>query len=185
MFAKTFHIVVMAVFCGGVIALGGEYPSPVVPADFPNHQLVAVVERAGWFWSFLASPEAAAGILGIVSFVAGLVLRRRWVAKWRLERAIQCLASGVRETYEEYVRIAQKANADGKLTTDERDRAMGMAIEKAKSYARDQGFDLAKAYAKEYLPVVVERLIGVQKANGRGFPFEYLLPDLEPLPPRR
>lgn len=180
MFAKTFRIVVVTLFLGAFQAFSGEYPAPITPEEFSVSQHSTLAEQANWLWSFLALPEVVAGILGAISLVGGLLLRWRWVVNWRLERAVQCLASGVRETYEEYVRNIQKANADGKLTTDERDQAMRMAIDKAKSYAYREGFDLAKTYAKEFLPVIVERLIGIQKANGRGFPLEYLLPDLEP-----
>lgn len=170
--------IALAFTCAAVF--GGDVPPPISPSEFPDTIIAAPAPAAGWFWTLLASPEAAAVILTLVSGVAGILMRHRWVVKWRLERAIQCLAAGVRETYEEYVRTAQKAHADGKLTTEERDQAMRMALEKAKTYACTQGFDLAKAYGKEFLPVIVERLIGIQKASGRGFPLEPPLPELEP-----
>ena len=161
-----------AAIAAASFAFGGELPPAIAPADF------ALGNEAGWLWSILALPEAKAVILGFISVAAGMLVRWRVVVSWRLERAVQCLAAGVRETYEEYVRAAQKANGDGKLTQEERDHAMRLALEKAKAYALREGVDLAKAYAKEYLPVVVERLIGVQKASGRGLPLAPLLPEL-------
>lgn len=161
------------------VAMAGA-PPPLSPSEIPDTVIAVATPAAGWFWSFLASPEVVTIILAIISSVAGILLRHKWVVRWRLGRAVQCLAAGVRETYEEYVREIQKSNADGKLTTEERDHAMRMALEKAKAYALSQGFDLAKTYAKEFLPVIVERLIGIQKASGRGIPFEPPLPELGP-----
>lgn len=161
------------------IALAGD-PPPLSPSEIPGIVLPATGQAAGWFWSFVAAPEAVTVILGLISAVAGYLVRRSWIIKWRMEKAVQCLAAGVRETYEEYVRITQLSHSDGKLTMEERDVAMRMALDKAKQYALSRGFDLAKAYAKEFLPVIVERLIGVQKANGRGLPFAPPPPELEP-----
>lgn len=166
--------------CVSIAAFAGDYPPPISPAEFPLQGLTTIPSMAGWLWTSLASQEAVTVILTIITAIAGYLVRRSWVIKWRLQRAIQCLAAGVRETYEEYVRGVKHGNADGKLTADERDHAMKMALEKAKSFALSQGFDLAKTYAKEYLPVIVERLIGIQKASGRGIPLDPLLPELEP-----
>lgn len=174
-----FSFVIVALLVAAAIATAGE-PPPLSLSEIPDTPLASFSPQASWFWSFLASPEVVAVILTVISAFAGLLLRQSWVVRWRLGRAVQCLAAGVRETYEEYVRVVQKSHADGKLTAEERDQAMRMALEKAKAYALSQGFDLAKAYAKEFLPVIVERLIGIQKASGRGFPLEPPLPELEP-----
>ena len=175
--------VLALIFAAAIVALSvasADLPPPLSAAEIPDAALRLSEPAAGRLWSFLALPEVRTILLGAVSAVAGLLLRWRWVRNWRLERAVQCLAAGVRETYEEYVREIQKASVDGKLTAEERDKAMNMALEKAKSYAMTEGFELAKVYAKEFLPVLVERLIGLQKATGRGLPFEPLLPELEP-----
>lgn len=179
MYGKKKIPVAMLLIFISALAFAGS-PPPLTPAEIPNTDISSLQPSAGWFWMFLASREVMTVILAVISGIAGLLLRHRWVIKWRLGQAVQCLAAGVRETYEEYVRAAQKANSDGKLTVAERDQAMRMALDKAKAYALKQGFDLTKAYAKEFLPVIAERLIGVQKATGRGFPFEPLLPELEP-----
>lgn len=175
---RTTFIVGIA-FLAAAAALSGD-PPPLSPSEIPDAVLPVTASASGWFWSFLASSEVAAIVLAMVSGAAGILLRHRWVARWRLGRAVQCLAAGVRETYEEYVREVQKSNVDGKLTAEERDHAMRMALEKARAYALSQGFDLAKTYAKEFLPIIVERLIGIQKASGRGIPFEPPLPELGP-----
>lgn len=147
----------------------------VTPMDFAGTPSIA-----GYLWSFLAQPEVVSIVLAGIGGLVGLVCRNSSVRKWRLERAAEFLGAGVRETYEEYVRKAQKAREDGKLTIEERDIAMQMAISKAKEYCLQNGFDLLKVYAKEFLPVLVERIIGVQKAYGRAAPF----PGLSELEPR-
>ncbi len=146
----------------------------VTPLDFASSSPVS-----GFIWSLLARPEVVSIALAGIGGLAGFVCRNRCVRKWRLERAVEFLGAGVRETYEEYVRKAQKAGEDGKLTVEEREFAMQMAISKAKEYCQQNGFDLLKVYAKEFLPVLIERIIGVQKAYGRAAPFPGL-PELEP-----
>lgn len=128
----------------------------------------AIAGGTHWFWQALSLPETESVIAAAITLLAGLAARWGWVRKWRLDRAVECLAAGVRETYEEYVREIKKASEDGKLTDEERSFAMRMALEKAKSYALNAGFDLLKVYAEEYLPVLVERIIGSQKAVAKG-----------------
>ena len=155
-------------------AMAADSVPAVTAMDFADTSPVA-----GFIWSLLAQPEAGSIIIAAIGGLVGIVCRNRYVRKWRLERASEFLGAGVRETYEEYVRNAQKANADGKLTAEERNIAMQMAISKAKEYCLQNGLDLLKIYAKEFLPVLVERIIGVQKTYGRAVPFPGL-PELEP-----
>lgn len=130
------------------------------------------ISEASGFWDLFAIPETHTLVAAVVSLAAALLVRWGWVRKWRLERAVQCLAAGVHETYEEYVREIQKAREDGKLTAAERSCAMALALDKAKRYALNEGIDMLRIYAQEYLPVLVERIIGVQKAAARGQPLE-------------
>ena len=156
-------------------AMAADSVPAVTPLEFAESS-----PTAGFVWSLLAQPEVVSLVLAAIGGVFGLIQRNRHVKKWRLERAAEFLEAGTRETYEEYVREAQKANADGKLTVAERNEAMQKAIDKAKAYCRQNGFELFKVYAKEYVPVLIERIIGVQKAYGRAaVPFPPLA-DLEP-----
>lgn len=122
-------------------------------------------DGVGWPWLLLTLPESETVVAGLIALGGALLVRWNWVRKYRLERAMQCLSSGVRETYEEYVRSVKQASQDGKLTKEEREAAMRLAIEKAKEYARVEGVDLLKIYAEEYLPVLIDRIIGERKAS--------------------
>ena len=130
----------------------------------------------------LARDEVQTIVLSLVSLLAGLLLRWQAVKKWRLEKLVQALEAAVRETYEEYVRQHKLAAADGKLTDEERQAAMRLAITRAREIAARDGIDLLKYYAKEYLPVLVEKIIGKQKSGALGLlPLAVpALPDLSP-----
>lgn len=158
---------------GAASVLASSVPT-ITPAEFGGGT------SAHFIWTLMADPQVVALVLSGLGGLTGIILRHRRVKQWRLQKAVEFLASGVRETYEEYVRETKKGHADGKLTTDERDLAMQKTIAKAKEYCRENGFDLFKVYAKEFVPVIVERIIGTQKAFGRAnVPFPPL-PELEP-----
>lgn len=169
-------IIVMGLAC---FANGGEMMAgapPITPEEFQTAS-----PKASWLWSLFAQEDVVAIVLSAGAAIYGYLLRNRQVKRLRLEKALEFLAAGTRETYEEYVRHIQKAlENDGKLSEEERRQAMAMTIEKATTYCKQNGFDLLKVFAKEYLPVIVEWVIGRQKAIGRGFPFPPRLPDLEP-----
>ena len=160
-------------------AIAAEVP-PISPSEFVTNDSVTFI------WSLLAQPEIVALIVSAISGLVGIILRNHYVKKWRMERAIEFLAAGVRETYEGYVRHAKKANEDGKLTVQERDEALRKAIEKGQEYCKNHGFDLMKVYAKEFIPVIVQRIVGSQKIFGRSLPpfSENLAPPLPDLSPR-
>lgn len=155
------------------LLFAGAVAPAISPIDFDAG------EPANYFWSLLAQPEVVALVLSMIGGLVGLIVRNRYVKRWRLEKAVEFLGAGVRETYEEYVRVAQKSHEDGKLTMAERDEAMRLAIRKAREYCKENGFDLFKIYAKEFVPVLVEKIIGVQKTYGRAVPFPGLV-DLDP-----
>lgn len=159
----------------GVLCFAGAVSAADASVGLATESVMGGNGEVGWLWTLLTMPEIEALLLAFLGAVVGLLTRWNWVRKWRLERAVQCIAAGVRETYEEYVREIQKARQDGKLSSEERSLAMRMALEKAKEYARREGFELIKAYAEEFLPVIVERVIGAQKAAARG------QSDVEPL----
>lgn len=175
------RVSIAAIFVIGLacFASGAELTAGAPPITLTEFQIEPPM--ASWVWRFLAREEVIALVLSAGAAGYGWLIRNRHVKRLRLEKALEFLAAGTRETYEEYVRHIQKAiENDGKLSEDERRRAMTMTIEKATAYCKQNGFDLLKIFAKEYLPIIVEWIIGRQKALGRGFPFSPRLPDLEP-----
>lgn len=112
-----------------------------------------------WLWEFFAKSEIQAGVIALVAMLFGIVKRLNTVKRWQLTRAITALEAGVRVTYEEYVRAIKDASMDGKLTDAERQEAMRRTLDRARQFAAEDGFDLLKLYAKEYLPVLVDKII--------------------------
>jgi len=126
-------------------------------------------------------PEVQSGLIALAAIIFAAVRRIEAVRRWKLGRALECVEAGVRETYEEYVRWTKAATIDGKLTDGERRVARSRAIDCAKEYAISEGVDLLKIYAKEYLPVLVEKIIRRDKAEAApGLPFvPYAGPELD------
>ncbi len=118
----------------------------------------------GGILASLALPEVQTLGMTAIAAVFGFFKRRAAVKKYNLERAMQCLESGVQTVYDEYVRVLKNGADDGKLTDIERRQARDLAVQKAKEYAASDGIDLAKIYAADYLPVLVENLIKKSKA---------------------
>ncbi len=86
----------------------------------------------------------------------------------RYAEAVRALESGVEQTYEVYVRHIKQASADGKLTSHERRVARERATEFATRYARDRGVDLIDTIGREYLPVLITRIVRELKGTGTG-----------------
>ena len=120
-------------------------------------------------WDLLAREETKTLVLTGLGLAAAFLLRLRAVKAHNLERAVQCVEAAVRATYEEYVRAAKTASPDGKLTPAQRNDALRQALGRASDYARAEGIDLLKHYAANYLPVVVEKVIGDRKAAALPF----------------
>ncbi|MCD8352244.1 MAG: hypothetical protein LUC93_16700 [Planctomycetaceae bacterium] len=140
------------------VAVAVEVP-PVTVGDFAEPE-------AHWFWRFLAADGVASLWLWVTTTGVGLLVG--WL-KWqgsRKERALLCLAAGVRETYEHYVRGIKQSSADGKLTEAEREEAVRQAIAHAKQYAATEGFDLLKVMAKELIPLWVDEIVRRFKREG-------------------
>ena len=122
-----------------------------------------------YIFKLLAMPEVQAGLIALGAMIFSYVRRLESVKRWKLTRAVECVEAGVRQTYEDYVRNIKELSADGKLTDKEREEARNRAILYAKEYAMDEGVDLLKVYAKEYLPVLVEKVIRRNKSAALPF----------------
>ena len=105
-------------------------------------------------------------LLGIIASVFGVVKALSWTKQKKLDIALDALEIGVRQTYEGYVKSLKMANQDGKLTDEEKKTARDIALTVATAWAKTQGVNLAKVYAKEYLPILVEKLVRSSKMAG-------------------
>lgn len=129
----------------------------------------------------LGNENLTAAVLGLIALVFGVVKKIEAAQRWKLQKALEALEAGVRETYVTYVRQIKLAREDGKLTADERSFALQQALAYARRYAAEQGVDLLKFYGKEYLPVLVERIITGKKSAAAVLEIP-ALPDLPELP---
>lgn len=114
-------------------------------------------------WNLLGEPAVQTAVLGVLASAFLLMKRLAWVEEWRVGLALDCLEAGVGETYESYVRTIKQGRADGKLTDAERAEARQRALTTAIEYARQHGVDLLSVYAKEMLPVLIEKFVKKSK----------------------
>ena len=106
-------------------------------------------------------------VVGSILFVCALVIWSVFKCldvakankKERRDIALRALEAGVSKTYDVYVRLIKGVRDDGKLTANEirtaRDRSVGFAIE----FARNQGVDVVETIGREYLPVLVTKIV--------------------------
>jgi len=116
--------------------------------------------------AFLQTEAAANLILGAIALAVGYFLKRSAVKKYKLERCILALQTGVQETYEEYVKSIKEASTDGKLTESEKMQARDRAWNAAKVILQEEGIDLAKYYGPRISKAVIEALIKRSKTAG-------------------
>lgn len=114
----------------------------------------------------LQRPETVPAVLAVFGFIFAILKRIGFVKRWKLEVAIDAIEVGVETTYQNYVKNLKIANADGRLTEAEKQRARETAIQVAKEYAMTKGLDLLKYYGKEYLPIIIEKIISRNKTMG-------------------
>lgn len=73
--------------------------------------------------------------------------------------ALEAIGAGVAGIYEEGVRQAKAAAADGRLTEKEKSQFKSMAIERAKNIATGAGKDLLLGWGKDKLGGYVEKFV--------------------------
>jgi hypothetical protein len=118
-----------------------------------------------WIWSALALPQVQTAVLAAGAAAFAAVKRFAARRQWRARRAFECLETGVRETYESFVRAVKERSEDGRLTEADRREAVRLATETAKRYAAREGIDLLKVYAAAYLPVLIDRIVARRKGR--------------------
>lgn len=102
-------------------------------------------------------------ILAGAGAIFAWIWKRVKVKDERLQKALAFLEEGVDETWEEYVKALKDGAKDGKLTAAERKAALNMAIEKAKVFAKAEGWDILKYISASVLPMIIKKLVGDRK----------------------
>ena len=109
-----------------------------------------------------SSDPALSLVAGVAGTIWTAIQSTSWFSKLnrnRVQRALRCVESAVRQVYEEYVRAVKAASADGTLTGDERRRARELARDRAVAIARTEGIDLVATLGREHLDLWVERVL--------------------------
>ena len=97
-------------------------------------QGVALIVAAGWMWLRKQAINKA---------------NVNEAKRTKYDLALDCIAAGVEETWETYVRGIKAGAEDGKLTTEERAEARSHALQAAVAYARAAGLDLLEALGSD------------------------------------
>lgn len=139
-------------------------PAPTA-ADFVDVRPEPPSGPATGLWGLLAALGASAA--------AWAVWLLRWAKKWTVDRwenarrAAEFLEAAGFAFEAKYADALARAKADGVVTNDEMRAVLRAAADAAVGYARAHGFDLAKTYAAEYLPVALRAIMG-RSAGGAG-----------------
>ena len=122
--------------------------------------------EAHWIYGIVGSDASVTVFIWLLNLGAASVLAWLTRKEWKNERTEYCvkfLTAGIRNTYVEYVRGIKEGSVDGKLTELEKEKARKMATDYAVGVAKNQGMDLVKILGKEYIPVLIEFLVGSLK----------------------
>jgi uncharacterized membrane protein YebE (DUF533 family) len=107
--------------------------------------------------------EAGLTMLGAVAGAVWTLFKTMdWYARGRrrrFEAALRALEAGVERTYRTYVQALKEANADGRLTEEERRRARELARETAILYGRTEGVDVLHELGEAYLDLWIAKLV--------------------------
>jgi hypothetical protein len=100
-------------------------------------------------------------VLTILTLAWGFFKTTEWytanVSQPKRERALLSIQAAVREVYETYTRELKAANADGKLTDEERKEARSRARDAAIAYGKANGVDLIATLGDAFMDVYLER----------------------------
>ena len=144
-----------------LVALACVFPafagdvSPITAADFGG-----APAEAHWIWTLVGSSAFAAIIAALGKIVQNIISS---IKDARIARACDFVFAGTMTCYQEYVRAAKEAHADGKLTIEEKDKALQCAYRKAVEIARTQGLDLVKVLGKDMILALIEKYVGQSK----------------------
>ncbi len=110
--------------------------------------------------SILGNPEVITVIFSIIGIIIAYFKIGKKLADKKYGKAIMIVRDSVMEVYHEYVQELKTASEDGTLTFDEKKEAMNRAIQKIRISGLALGIDVIKALGTEYLPGIVELILG-------------------------
>jgi len=126
-------------------------------------EAIAASQNKGSFWR---NPALWEVVFTIVMLVLGFLAAKFGWNKKKWGKIIKAVEKAVNTVYVEFVREAKlkQKEAGGKLSKEDMKKAIEDAWNMTKDDLKDQGIDLAKWIAREYFPVIVDKVI--KKAKG-------------------
>lgn len=110
-----------------------------------------------------AMPYIITGVLALLGLFFGWVKRKGWIKAEFLEDLERDIGAVVNETYQEYVKVRKAANADGKLTEEEKKQARKLAIDKLVALGKEKGIDYGKSHLIPIIKDLIERWVNRKK----------------------
>lgn len=115
--------------------------------------------------TILASEVTQSLIISVLGIAWGAIQGSKWYQRIKDRRYYKCLKvveDSVRDTFYEYVKQLKEANADGKLTEEEKRRAKQYAMRRLETLAAEKGIPVFQQFTVESInrlfDTMVERL---------------------------
>lgn len=151
-----------------------EAPAEPATADEPKldadtvekmmQDLFSALQQKGSFWR---NPGLFDLVFTLLTIIIGAIATKYGLDKKKWWKIIKAVEKAVQTVYVEFIRDLKLKNKEsgGKLTADQMKEALQRAWDLAKDDLAQQGIDLAKWIAKEYFPVVVDKIIKTLKKS--------------------
>jgi len=117
-------------------------------------------------WEMLIEHLPTLITLGVGLLVAWVV-RKGWIKADLGEKLKMDVNGAVTSVYHEYVKSRKEANADGKLTDEEKKEARNLALSKLKEVGKEKGIDYAKTYGVPAILGLVEKYVSKNKTKAK------------------
>lgn len=139
---------------------------PALASEAPPLTAAELGQEASSVWLFLAGE----GFWGaIVVALAGFVYKLlrpyiiAWVEQHKLGKLYLAVEACVADVNAKYVEGMKAANADGKLTEDEKDFVFGQCKQELAVFMRTQGVDIIKEYGDVAVDALIELILSRMK----------------------
>ena len=134
-------------------------------SDTITKLMADIVAAAGQKGSFWRNPGLFDLVFTLLTVILGALAVHFGLRKKKWWKIIQAVEKAVNTVYVEFIRDLKLKNKEsgGKLTADQMKEALDRAWNLTKADLEVQGIDLAKWIAKEYFPVVVDKILKMVK----------------------